>query len=255
MGNDHFAGVIAKGHAEIRLAVAGGQFLLGRHAARTVGFLAVDHFRKHADRHATTCAASKETSSSHQRKVLDSGGPRGTYRSRLGARNNSRPDLRAVIAVRMRRVPSPGGADDRLDVGVLRLPVEHVVGPWSRSATSSGGSPARRCPIWLGIACPVTRRQASITSRTLLPRPVPRLSCSEPGPMSSFSKAATCADAQVVDVDVVANAGAVGRGIVVAKNRDVRPLSQGHLQHDRNQVRLGVVVFAQIAGGPWHRRH
>ena len=52
---------------------------------------------------------------------------------------------------------------------------------------------------------------------------------------------------QIVDVDVIANAGAVGRGIVVAENRDVFALPERHLQHDRNQVRLGRVVLAHVA--------
>ena len=60
--------------------------------------------------------------------------------------------------------------------------------------------------------------------------------------------------AQIVDVDVVADAGAVGRGIIVAKNRDLRPLPERDGQDDRNQVRFGIVIFAQIARRAWRRR-
>ena len=49
---------------------------------------------------------------------------------------------------------------------------------------------------------------------------------------------------QVVDVDVVADAGAVRRRVVGAEDLDVRPLPERHLEDERDQVRLRVVVLA-----------
>src|SRR5205814_10299219 len=54
---------------------------------------------------------------------------------------------------------------------------------------------------------------------------------------------------QVVDVDVIADAGAVGGGVVGAEDVQVRPLADGGLDHQRDQVRLGPVVLANVAGG------
>src|SRR5690606_18702088 len=52
--------------------------------------------------------------------------------------------------------------------------------------------------------------------------------------------------AEIVDVDIVANAGAVRRWIVIAEDGDPLPLAQGYLQYDWNQVRLGRMVLADI---------
>ena len=54
---------------------------------------------------------------------------------------------------------------------------------------------------------------------------------------------------EIVDVHIVANARAVGRRIIVAEDRDPRSLSKGHLQHDPKQIRLWVVILAQISNG------
>ena len=49
---------------------------------------------------------------------------------------------------------------------------------------------------------------------------------------------------QVGDVDVVADAGAVGGGVVVAVDPDRLAPAQGHVENQRNQVRLGLVRLA-----------
>src|SRR6185437_8330646 len=54
---------------------------------------------------------------------------------------------------------------------------------------------------------------------------------------------------EVVDVDVIADAGSIGSGIIVAEDRDSLALPERRLQDDRNQVRLGRVVLAQIPLG------
>jgi hypothetical protein len=53
--------------------------------------------------------------------------------------------------------------------------------------------------------------------------------------------------AQVVDVDVVADAGAVSGVVVAAKNADVWPAPTGGLPHQRDQMGFRVVALAQLA--------
>ena len=49
---------------------------------------------------------------------------------------------------------------------------------------------------------------------------------------------------QVLDVDVVAHAGAVDGGVVVAEQLQLVPLAGGDLQGDRDEVGLRVVPLA-----------
>ena len=51
---------------------------------------------------------------------------------------------------------------------------------------------------------------------------------------------------QVQHVDIVADAGAVAGGIVVAKDFYVFPLAQCNLQHQGDEVGLGVVILTPI---------
>ena len=52
--------------------------------------------------------------------------------------------------------------------------------------------------------------------------------------------------AEVLDVDVVAHGGAVARRVVGAEHLDVLAHAGGGLEHERDQVRLGLVVLAQL---------
>ena len=79
------------------------------------------------------------------------------------------------------------------------------------SATRAGGSPARGPVTTAGMGWPVTSRQASMTSLTLDPRPVPRLSFSSV-PLLQPIERRQVRGGQVIDVNVVANTGAVGSG-------------------------------------------
>lgn len=51
---------------------------------------------------------------------------------------------------------------------------------------------------------------------------------------------------EIVHVDVVSDARAVGRGIVRAEDLQLRPLSRGGAQGERNQVGLGIVQLADL---------
>ena len=50
---------------------------------------------------------------------------------------------------------------------------------------------------------------------------------------------------KVEHVDVVAHARAVAGRIIIAKNRDARPLAGGRFEHEGNQMRFGLVAFAR----------
>src|SRR5438445_12818798 len=54
---------------------------------------------------------------------------------------------------------------------------------------------------------------------------------------------------EVADVNVIADACAVWRRVVRTEDGDVLALSQRHLQRERNQVRLGHMILAEITRG------
>ena len=55
---------------------------------------------------------------------------------------------------------------------------------------------------------------------------------------------------EVLDVDVVAHRGPVRRRVVRAEDRDALAFARGRLQHERDQVRLGMMVLAQLTARP-----
>src|SRR4051794_6230909 len=55
---------------------------------------------------------------------------------------------------------------------------------------------------------------------------------------------------EVLDVDVIPDRGAVIRRVVRPEHGHVLPLARGGLEHERDQVRLGLVVLAEVAAGP-----
>src|SRR5712671_3274273 len=54
---------------------------------------------------------------------------------------------------------------------------------------------------------------------------------------------------KVINVNVIANAGAVGRGIIRAEDLDLRPLAKNGLQDERNEMRFRIVIFANLGIG------
>ena len=82
-----------------------------------------------------------------------------------------------------------------------------------------------------------------MTSRTEKPLPLPRLQirCSPGGGGVEGEQVGL---GEVGDVDVVADAGAVGGRVVVAEDGDRLAAALGDLEDERDQVRLGVVALA-----------
>ena len=163
-----------------------------------------------------------------------------------GTRAGLRYRLRAiVVAVRVRLVPVPGRVDDWLKFEIARLPSEllartrrvgHQLGriAWPARARLDGDRLAAGLAAGLDhFANAVAPPDAQVELQ-----PMSRLQSFQGQQMGA---------GQIVDVDVVANAGAVGRGIILAEDLDLLPLPQGHLQHQRNQMRFRIVVFADVA--------
>ena len=107
------------------------------------------------------------------------------------------------------------------------------------------GSPGRRGFSMTVIFLPVTFSQVAMISRTLVPPPVPRLyyalCCAPEGEHVRLR--------EIEDVDVVADARAVGRLVVGAVDFDVLLLPERDLQDVRDEVRLDAVIFAEGLGG------
>ena len=54
-------------------------------------------------------------------------------------------------------------------------------------------------------------------------------------------------DGEILNVDVVTDARAVGSVVVVAENREMGALSHRGFAGNRDQMRLGAVVFPEVA--------
>ena len=79
------------------------------------------------------------------------------------------------IAVRMGTVPVPRRADDGLEIGEARLPVQLGLRLLRRGVQHGRIAGPARAPASTAPCVPVTRSTLSITSRTECGRPVPRL--------------------------------------------------------------------------------
>jgi hypothetical protein len=51
---------------------------------------------------------------------------------------------------------------------------------------------------------------------------------------------------QIGDVHIVSDEGAIRRVLIAPKHADVEPTPRSRLQHQRNQVRFGLVALAQL---------
>ena len=151
----------------------------------------------------------------------------------------TRPSL--PVPVRVRPVPVPGGLDDRPQVRVLRLPSPAPAGPCPTRRPAPAGRPAAAGLPSPRSACRSPPRAVRITSRTLYPRadaevvlhPLARLELLQRQQVGL---------GQVVHVDVVADAGAVGRRVVGAEDLDVRPLAR---------ARPGCTSGIRCVSGSW----
>lgn len=115
----------------------------------------------------------------------------------------------------------------------------------SDEATSTAGSPGRRGPTTAGIGCPVTRHAVSTTSLTGVTRAVAQVAAARAELVNRLQRQQVRLG-EFCHMDVVAHTCAVAGGVVVAEDGDMWAMSERHLQHQRDQVRLRVVVFAAV---------
>lgn len=152
------------------------------------------------------------------------------------------PCSSVAVAVRMVLEPVPGRGDDRVDFRVAGGPAEFVadlvgVGKqhgriaWPSRAVLHGHfqprNPSSRIEHFLDRVAPADPQVVE-----------PCIA----GP-EGFHRG-EMGGAKVFHMDVVADAGAVRRGVIGAKDRDLLPLAHGGLENHGNQMRFRIVVFA-----------
>ena len=140
-------------------------------------------------------------------------------------------------------MPLPRVPDDDLQVGVLRAPAQLAL----RAVTG--------CIEYRRISRPARRRlpghrrgrppgsTVSITDLTECGVPVPTLNAPDGAPALEGLERADVGVGEVADVDVVAQAGAVGRRIVLAEHLQ-RRAAGGGANRQRDEVNLVGVILA-----------
>src|SRR5260370_5636783 len=69
------------------------------------------------------------------------------------------------------------------------------------------------------------------------------------GNLADFLKRADMGIGDIEDVDVIADAGSVGRGVVSTKDIDVRQCTSGGIKNARNEMSFHAMMFAALLGG------
>ena len=196
----------------------------------------------------TASRAPATSSSSESREPTTSSPPPSRTASSSSTRPNRRRRSSTAPSERFSSRPGAPGTTPR-----RRAPCPPATAPASSrgsrgaralDATSRGGSPARRPSSTTGISRPVTRarRVDHLAHRvTALAAEVVDVVAAGHGLLQRQDVRAP----EVLDVDVVADRGAVRRRIVGAEDRHGLALARRGLQHERDQVRLGVVVLAR----------
>ncbi len=144
-------------------------------------------------------------------------------------------------------MPIPSRFDDRFHVGVGRSPTQSLsrqarVGDQFRRVTRATRTHRFRDRVTGNFA---TRLDDLANARSPAG---PQVQAQTFSRLQTFERPQVSIT-QIVDVDVVTDTGSVRRGVVIAENGDFVALPQCDLQHDRYQVRLGIVVLADRSVG------
>ena len=145
-------------------------------------------------------------------------------------------------------MPAPGVADDGVELEEAWAASPARCCRRSLAAYRAAGSPGRRGAGVQRTGEPTTRLTVSMTCFTECGCPVPALKAPDGAPRCERVERAHVRIGQVAHVNVVAQAGAVGRRIVVAEHLQ-RPPAGRRFDRARNQVDLGLVVLADRAVG------
>jgi len=143
-------------------------------------------------------------------------------------------------------VPFPGGGNDRLDAGEFNGPAEFGFG-LRRIGVECGG-------IAGTTGCERVRHflAGDFFDRANDFEHGGRCPCAQVVEITGagfgqFIEDGDVRAAEVVDVDVVAEAGAVGCRVIGAENLQGRALAGGGVDGERDEMRLGIVIFADRA--------
>ena len=157
------------------------------------------------------------------RRGARSARPRPRRRSPPGA-----PGASCAVAGRVRPAPGPGRGDDLAEIRMRRLPAEDLAARVLRRDQRPAGRRHAADRSRGGSGGPSTASAAASTSRTLKPSPLPEVQGERHAPPSTSRSGVVGSGRlereqvrprQVLDVDVVADAGPVGRRVVVAEER------------------------------------
>src|ERR1035441_4715750 len=148
------------------------------------------------------------------------------------------------VAVGMALVPGPGGGHYVFELRILGLPTQFMHRP-VRGGHQPGRvtGPAGLLDGWNGLTGYLLAGADDFPHRIA----VAVAEVVEAAP--AWGEAEEMRLRQVEDVDVIANAGAVGRGIIRAVNFAVRLLSEGHLEHVGDEMRLRAVMLPEGFAG------
>ena len=149
--------------------------------------------------------------------------------------------------------PVPGGPDDFLEIGVARLPAEDRGGLGARA--HEGGRVAGPAGL---------REHASLRTRDLLGGgddlpdgeavSISEIVVIRSPALDEAQEAEPVRLGEIVHVDIVAEAGSIGRGVVGPEYGYLRPPARQTLEHERYQVRLRIVALSYLTLGVAARR-
>jgi hypothetical protein len=143
-------------------------------------------------------------------------------------------------------VPDPGGADDVVDLGILRVPAKFGDGFFTGGDEECGvagaaGADLDRDGVAGDAADGVDDLLDGESSAVAEVINEPALGC---GFRFEGIEGQDVRGGQVADVDVVADAGAVWGGVIVAEDFDGLAAAEGDVEDERDEMRLGLVGFA-----------
>src|ERR1035438_7920340 len=148
------------------------------------------------------------------------------------------------IAIGMALVPGPGGGHDVFELRVFGLPTQFMHRP-----VSGGHQPGRVT----GPARLLDRRNRLagylLAGADDFPHRIAVAVAEVVEAAPARGEAQEMRLRQVEDMNIIPDAGAIGRGIIRAEDLAVRLLSEGHLQDVRDEMRLDAVMLAEGFAG------
>ena len=137
---------------------------------------------------------------------------------------------------------APGIGEKSVQIRVLGSPPQQLEGSVSAthqlrriSRPTFGHSFGNRMPGYS------TGRIDDLSHRVAVSRP--EIAGQDPSASLNPGESSEVGIGQIDDMDIIANAGAIGRRVIVTKNSDRITLPQRNLHQKRNQMRFGLVIF------------